>query len=161
MSYLCVIGPQVFLGNLENTVILVCVARPYITESQESLHQDAAVFVQQSYIVCPRQGWKAKNGTEGQTMAIQHSKGIFVWLPTDTAARLLHTCEFLPFVFMLCIHFERQRWHIAIPNLQATVLHSIATHWNRIIFLRDIIYEFRLRISINYTKNVAELLTHA
>jgi len=30
--------PQVFLGNLETTVILVCVARPYVTESRESLY---------------------------------------------------------------------------------------------------------------------------
>ena len=30
---------QVFLGNLETTVILVHVAQPYITEAQELLHQ--------------------------------------------------------------------------------------------------------------------------
>ena len=36
------LAPQVFLGNLKTTVTLVCVARPYITESQESLHLDTA-----------------------------------------------------------------------------------------------------------------------
>ena len=58
---------------------------------------------------------------------------------------------------------ERQKWHIAIPNLQATVLHSVATHWNRIfyrIFLRVIIYEFSLRILMNYMENVAGMLAH-
>ena len=29
-------APQVFVGNLETTVILVCVARPYITGTRES-----------------------------------------------------------------------------------------------------------------------------
>ena len=42
-------APQVSLGNL---AILVHVARPYTTESQESLHLNAALFVQQSHVVC-------------------------------------------------------------------------------------------------------------
>ena len=40
-------APQVFVGNLETTVILVRVARPCITETRESFtRQDAALFNQ-------------------------------------------------------------------------------------------------------------------
>jgi len=47
------VAPQVSLGNLETTVILVRVARHCITESRESLHLDAALFIQQSHVGCP------------------------------------------------------------------------------------------------------------
>ena len=42
--------PRFFLGNLETTVILVSVARPFIAESWELLHLDIALFVQQSHL---------------------------------------------------------------------------------------------------------------
>ena len=62
-------------------------------------------------------------------------------------------------VLTICICALHPLWKgrggiIAIPNLQGTVLHSVASHWNHIfyrIFLCDVIYEFRLRISMNYT----------
>jgi len=44
--------PQVVLGNLETTAILVCVAQPYITESWELLHQyTRGSCVQQSHVI--------------------------------------------------------------------------------------------------------------
>ena len=60
--------------------------------------------------------------------------------------------------------WERQKWHIAIADLPATVVHGVAAHWNRIfyrIFLRVIICKFSLHMSMNYTENVTELLMHA
>jgi len=63
--------------------------------------------------------------------------------------------------FMLHIHFGKQRWHIAITDLQATFLHGLATHCNRISYQMFLICKFRLRISMNYTKNVGKLLAHA
>jgi len=39
------VAPRVSLGNLETIVILVRVARHCITESRESLHLDAALFI--------------------------------------------------------------------------------------------------------------------
>ena len=40
-------APQVFVGNLESTVILVHVAQPYILKHGSRLHlQDAALFNQ-------------------------------------------------------------------------------------------------------------------
>jgi len=46
--------PQVFLGNLETALILVCVAQLFITESWQSLYLDGALFIQQSLVVCPQ-----------------------------------------------------------------------------------------------------------
>ena len=81
--------PRFFWGTWKLTVILVHVAQPYITESRESLQ----LFIQQSCVMCPQQGWKAKNGTEG----------VFVWY---RQIRQVHMYEFLLFVFMPHIHFE-------------------------------------------------------
>ena len=39
-------APQVFVGNLETTVILVRVARPYTTDGSRLRLQDAALFNQ-------------------------------------------------------------------------------------------------------------------
>ena len=57
---------------------------------------------------------------------------------------------------------ERQKWHIAITNVEATVLHGAAAHCHRVfyvMFLSVTICEFSLHISINYKENVMELLT--
>ena len=67
-----------------------------------------------------------------------------------------------------CISFltstlERQNQHTAITDMKAMVLHGVAAHCNHIfyqIFLHVIICKFRLRISMNYMENVAELLAH-
>ena len=55
--------PQVFLGNLETTVILVRVARPYITESWELLQ------LQDTFGKVGKPGMVLK---DEQLMAIQH-----------------------------------------------------------------------------------------
>ena len=55
---------------------------------------------------------------------------------------------------------ERQMWQITIADLQATFLHFVATHCNRIFYqlFLCVICKFSLRISMNYKKNVAEQL---
>ena len=66
--------PQVFLGNLETTVILVRVARPYITESWELLQ------LQDTFGKVGKPGMVLK---DEQLMAIQHiynDKDMFVRL---------------------------------------------------------------------------------
>jgi len=55
--------PQVFLGNLEINLILVRVARPYITESWELLH------LQDAFGKVGKPGMVLK---DEQLMAIQH-----------------------------------------------------------------------------------------
>ena len=78
----------------------------------------------------------------------------FVWLPMDTAS------THVLFVIVPRIHVERQKWHTAIADLQAMVLHDVATHCHCIfyqIFLCVVIYEFSLPISMNYTENVIGL----
>ena len=47
-------APQVFVGNLETTVILVRVARPYITETRESFTSTRRSSVQPSRAVRPQ-----------------------------------------------------------------------------------------------------------
>ena len=78
----------------------------------------------------------------------------FVWLPMDTAS------THVLFVIVPRIHVERQKRHTAISDLQAMVLHDVATHCHCIfcqIFLCVAIYEFSLPISMNYTENVIGL----
>ena len=48
------VARQVFQGNLETTVILVRVARPYITELPESLQSSVHSTIEQSYVVYPK-----------------------------------------------------------------------------------------------------------
>ena len=67
------VAPRVSLGNLETIVILVRVARHCITESRESLHLDAALFIQQSLSVALcKVGKPGMAPTEVKMMAIQH-----------------------------------------------------------------------------------------
>jgi len=66
-------------------------------------------------------------------MAIQHTyngKDMFVWLQTDVASPLLHTYEFLPFVFASRIHFGKAE----LTHTQATVLHGVPAHCNCIFY---------------------------
>jgi len=67
--------------------------------------------------------------------------------------------EFLPFVFM-----ETQKQHVTITDLQATSLHGVAAHRNLTsywIFLCVVTCQLSLRIKMNHTENVAELLVQA
>ena len=101
------VAPQAFLGNLETTVILVRAAQLYIVESQESLHLDATLFVQQSCVMCPGKTGMALK--DEQLMAIRNvynGKDVLVWLPMDKASPLLHMYELLPLVFLPRICFE-------------------------------------------------------
>ena len=51
---LCIHGSPGFVGNLETTAILVRVAQPYITETQESFTSTRHSSVQPSSAICPR-----------------------------------------------------------------------------------------------------------
>ena len=70
-------------------------------------------------------------------------------------------------VLTICIHashplLKRHKRHIAIRDLEPTVLHGIAAYCNGIfyrIFLH-VICEFSLRTSVNCTENVTKLLAH-
>ena len=47
-------APQVFVGNLETTVILVRVARPYITETRETFTSTRRSSIQPSRAIRPQ-----------------------------------------------------------------------------------------------------------
>jgi len=95
--------PRFSWGTWKLTGILVHVAQPYITESWESLH----LIIQQSCVMCPWQGWKAKNGTEGVCMVLTDTAGTHVGGSYSSYSCLTSTLKW-------------QKWHnIANTALQA------------------------------------------
>ena len=62
------------------------------------------------------------------------------------------------------VHNCHALWHITLTDLEATILHGVGVHCNRIfhrIFLRVTICKLNLCISTNCTENTMELLAHA
>ena len=58
--------------------------------------------------MCPWKDWKARKDKQLMaTQLIYNGKDVFVWLLMGAASSLLHMYEFLPFVFVLCIHFAK------------------------------------------------------
>jgi len=66
-----------------------------------------------------------------QLMVIQHvyTARTFEWLPTNMQ---VHMYESYRLYSYLASTLERQKWHIAIVDLQATFVHGVAAHCNRI-----------------------------
>ena len=57
--------------------------------------------------------WRTNNSNTARL----YSKHVFVWLPTDTAARQVYTYELLPFVFVPRIHFGKAEEAYRYPEL--------------------------------------------
>jgi len=98
------------------------------------------------YIYSSFEGWKVKNGTERRTtdhnIGRLYGKDVLLSLPTDTASTYVSV---LPFVFVPCIFGKAEvAYRHIIADLQATFVHGVAAHCNRIfyrIFLRVIILQ--------------------
>jgi len=69
--------------------------------------------------------------------------------------------EFLPFVIVPHIHFGKAETAYHHHGLASCSSARCSYTLESYIYLRVIIYEFSLCISMNYTENVAELLAHA
>ena len=124
-----------------------------VTSTCSLVHSTKVCHVSSGKVRKPRTALK-----DEQLMAVQHVYTARTCLYGYRQIQQVDMCESYRLCLCLTSTLERQRWHITITDLQATFLHGVAAHCNRIFYQNSslcyYICEFSLRISINYTENV-------